>query len=109
MLVVVDERVGGIDDGLRGAVVALEFEQPRIRVRLLESKDVANIRSAEGIDGLGVIADDTDVVSRLRQHFDEQELRIVGVLVLVHKDVLEHRAIERQRLGVGFEQAAHVH
>ncbi|CAH0327285.1 hypothetical protein SRABI128_05950 [Microbacterium sp. Bi128] len=47
-----DHRVGGAEDGLGGAVVLLELDGAGVRVVLLELHDVADVRAAEGVDGL---------------------------------------------------------
>ena len=53
-----DHRVGGAEDGLGGAVVLLELDGAGVRVVLLELHDVADVRAAEGVDGLVRVADD---------------------------------------------------
>ena len=87
--VLMNQRVSSINDILGGAVVLLQFEQLRLRINALEIKDITDVRSAEGIDTLRIIPHDADVVLRFSQLLDEQELDIVRILVLIHKDILE--------------------
>src|SRR5947208_1503284 len=47
-LVALDDRVGGAQDRLRGAVVLLQEDRRRVRVVLLELEDVADGIPAEG-------------------------------------------------------------
>src|SRR5260370_438793 len=49
-----DHLVGGIQDGLAGAVVLLEANHMRVRIVLAEVEDVTNVRTAEPVDGLVV-------------------------------------------------------
>ena len=106
--ILMNKRICGIDDGLRGAVVAFEFEQLRLRVDLAEVQYIAYVRAAEGIDGLRVVAHHADVVLRLGEFLDQQELDVVGVLILIDEDVLELLLVFLTRFGTGIEQTEHV-
>ena len=57
-LVVGDDRVGRVEDGLRGTVVLFEHDGLRVGEILLEILDVADVRAAERIDRLVGVADD---------------------------------------------------
>ena len=103
-----DKRVGGIDDGLGRAVVTLKFEQPRVRIALLESEDITYIRSAEGVDRLRVVAHYADVILRFGELFDDEVLGIVGVLILIDEDVLEDVLIVMERARILVEEQAEV-
>jgi hypothetical protein len=84
---------------LGGPVVLLEQDGRGIGVVALELLDVADGRSAERIDRLVGIADDNELPrgelrsARAHQLLDEDVLRVVGVLVLVHEDVPESTAV----------------
>ncbi|VWX46794.1 conserved hypothetical protein [Micrococcus sp. 116] len=134
--VALDHRVGGVQDGLRGAVVLLELDGDGVREVLLELDDVADVRAAERVDGLVRVADDGQlaagglhalgVARRAGEEPDQAVLCVVGVLVLVHEDVAEPAAVvvqhARERLehvdrhadqvvevqGVGLAQAGRV-
>ena len=72
-----------------GPIVRLELVLPSVRISLLEPQDVLEIRAPETVDGLRVIADDADVPVRRSQRVYDRALDRVGVLVLIHQDVLE--------------------
>ena len=85
-----------IQDVRGGAVVLFQFHDLRVLEILFEFQDVADVRAAPLVDALVVVPHHADVVAlfagvvfRLRQHFDELVLDLVGVLVLVDHDVLE--------------------
>ena len=61
-----DDRVGGVEDQLRRAVVLLELHDRRVREVALEVEDVAEVRAAPGVDRLVVVADDAQVAVRSR-------------------------------------------
>ena len=84
-----DDRVGGRDDGRRGAVVARERAHCRAGKALLEVEDVAHRGGAEAVDGLGVVADAGDAGAAGAQQRDDVGLQRVGVLVLVDQHVVE--------------------
>ena len=102
--VVDDDRVGGVDDGARRAVVLLELEDLRIGVVVAEREDVLDFRAAERVDGLRVVAHDADLRVALREAADDDILRVVGVLVLVDQNVLEELLVARQHVGAVAQQ-----
>ncbi len=101
-----DERVGGVEDGLRGAVVLLERHDGRARELAREVEDVADRRAAEGVDALRVVADDRDVAVHAAHPLEDARLEDVGVLVLVDEDVVVERAdpVADCAGGLGLEQ-----
>src|SRR5438132_1507510 len=90
-VVVLDEAVAGIEDRLWRAVVAGEDELRRLRIDVQKVQDVADGRPAELVDGLVVIAHHGNAVwAGVTDQVPHQlELRVVGILELVHQDVLE--------------------
>ena len=91
--VVGDDRVRRLHDGLGRAVVLLELVQREVGVVVLEVEDVLDVRAAEAVDGLGVVADHADVFPLGCQLLDDQILGKIRVLVLVHHQVLELRLV----------------
>ena len=87
--VVLDHRVGGVEDALRGAVVLLQAHDARVREVALEVEDVADVGAAPGVDGLVDVADDEDVAVRVGEQAHDAVLRVVRVLVLVDEQVVE--------------------
>ena len=102
--VALDDRVGGIHDGLRRAVVLLELKGLRRGVVLAEGEDVLNLRATERVDTLGIVAHHAHPAVLHREAADDDILRIVGVLILIHEDVLELLLILRQHLGAVAQQ-----
>ena len=100
-----DERVGGRQDGRRGAVVAREGAHLGAGEALLEVEDVAHRGGAKAVDGLGVVADAGDAAAVGPQQRDDVGLQGVGVLVFVDQHVVEALAHARAGRRVG-EQAA---
>ena len=96
----VNKRIGSIDNRLRRAIIALQLEELGVGIAVLKSKDIAYIGSAEGIDGLRVIPDYADIILRLGELFDNEILRIVGVLILIDQHILKNILIVAQRLRV---------
>ena len=103
--VVPDHGVGGGEDRLRRAVVLLELDDMRVGEVLLEVEDVADIRSAESVDRLRVIADHREIPPLAAQQRQPAVLGMVGVLVLVDQHVAEGLLVALANLG---EQLKHV-
>ena len=101
-----DDRVGGAEDGLGGAVVLLELDGAGVRVVLLELHDVADVGAAEGVDGLVRVADDGQL-GRAGAFADDlahqRVLGVVGVLVFVDQDVPEAAPVGLGERGEGPE------
>ena len=106
-----DHGVGGRQDGLRGAVVLLQQDGTGVRVVVLEVLDVPDRGPAERVDRLIRVTHHTEfgrgdahlvVVGRRAAHegADQDVLRVVGVLVLVHHDVAEPPPVVRGDLRV---------
>ena len=74
----------------------------------MKIKDITDICSAEGIDRLRIIAHDAYVVLRLRKLLDEQELDVVGILVLIHEDILELLLVFLLHFGADLHESQHV-
>ena len=106
--VVVNDAVGRRHDVLRRAVVLFQFEELHLRVIALEVKDILYVGSAEGVNALCVVAHDADVLVACRQLLDDEILCIVGVLILVHHDVLETLLVFQQHVGEVAQQDIHV-
>ena len=108
VFVLVNKRIGGIDDILRRAVVTLQLKEMSAAVGLLESKDITDVRSSEGIDRLCVIAHHGDVILRRRQLLYQEVLHIIGVLVLIHEDIPKRLLVFIAHLGEELHQSQHL-
>ena len=99
---------------MRGAVVLGERDERRAGERLRKVEDVPEVRAAEGVDALRVVADHGELAMRRAHSAEDARLQQVGVLVLVHQHVvvqsgdargeigrrLEHRRPEEQQVVV---------
>ncbi len=81
--------VGHVQDGLGGAVVALQADHGRAGEDFWKAQDVGHVGAPEGVDGLGVVAHGHDVARGPGDELDQPGLDPVGVLVLVHHDLAE--------------------
>ena len=104
LAVVRDDRVGGVEDRLRRAVVLLELDHRRVGEVVLEVEDVADVGMPEGIDRLIVVADDREVAVLLGQQPQPDVLGVVGVLVLVDEHEAERAAVALEHLGKHLEE-----
>ena len=96
-----DDGVGGGQDRLRRAIVALERDDARGRIeRTREVEDVAYGRSAERIDRLRVVADDGEPPPVWAQGEHDLRLQRVGVLVFVDEQMIEAGGDFRGDLGL---------
>ncbi len=100
-----DDGVGGRHDGGRGAVVARERAHLGAGKALLEVEDVAHRGGAEGVDGLGVVADAGDARAVGAQQRDDVGLQGVRILELVDQHVVEALAYARAAGRIGKEPA----
>ena len=92
--VLLDQAIGRLHDGLRRAVVLLQLEDFRFGKGAREVEDIVNLRPAERVDALGIIAHHTDPMMNRSQLLHNGMLRQVGILILIHQDVLEPLLIE---------------
>ena len=89
LCVIADHGVRCIQNVLCGAVILLELDHQSIRVYFFKIQYVADVGSAEPVDGLVVVSDHAQISVLIRQEPDQLKLRIVGVLVFVHHDIPE--------------------
>ena len=87
----VDHAIGGGEDRLGRAIVAVERDdcRPAGENWFGKVEDVAHRRRAERIDRLGVVADDGQAAAVRLQRQQDRGLQAVGVLVLVDQHVIE--------------------
>src|SRR5712671_3548595 len=79
--------MGGVEDELGRAVVALELDDGRVRVVPFEVEDVPDIGATPAVDRLVVVADDGQVAMLRGEGPDPEVLRSVRVLVFVDVEV----------------------
>ena len=106
--VVGDHAVGGIDYGLGGTIVTLQADYLAVGVVLLEIEYVLDLCSAEGIDGLGIVSDHADITVQHREFLQNDILREVGVLILVHHYIGKARSQFMKGILIIPEQNIHI-
>ena len=87
--VIVDDGIGGVEDGLCRSVVLFQFNRCRIGIVPGKVDDIADIGTAPGVNALVRIADDADVAPAGSQDLGQGVLGMVRILVFVDQDVLE--------------------
>ena len=92
-----DERVAGVQDRLRRAVVLLQRDHRGAVELPREFEDVAEAGAAERIDALRIVADHRDVAVAAAQPAKDSRLQDVGVLVFVDQDVVVKRRDPRSQ------------
>ena len=109
LCIVGDHRVGRVQDILGGPVILLQPDYQGIGIVFLEIQDVADIRPAEPVDGLVVIADHAQIPVFLCQKPDQLELGRIGILVLIHHDIDKAVLVVLQDLGKAVEELCRLH
>ena len=84
-----DQAVGGVQKGLRGAVVLGQDDLAGFRVVFHKIENVADRGPAEFIDALIIVPDHDDVLMVLSQKANQLELCVVCILEFVHQDETE--------------------
>jgi|GEM_PF-1450627 len=100
LLVVRDDRVGGLENGGGGTIVLLQPHHMGLREIALEMADVLHLRPAPAVDRLVVVAHREDVPGAARQQAQPAVLQFVGVLELVHQQMGEALAVMVEQGGV---------
>ncbi len=85
------QRIGGVQDGLRRAVIVFEGYH-RCLVRGRKIPDVLNRRGPKRINRLRVVAHHRHALAARAQALQDLRLQHVGVLVFVDQDVVERPA-----------------
>ena len=88
-LIVGNHLVGGLQNGLGGAVILLQPNHLSAGMLLFKVEDIFDSRAAEAINALIVVSHHAEILVAARQQRRKQVLEVVGVLVLVDQDVAE--------------------
>ena len=81
--------VGGLQNGLGGAVILLQPNHLGTGMLLFKVEDIFDGSAAEAVNTLVVVAHHAEIFVAARQQRRKQVLEVVGVLVLVDQDVAE--------------------
>ena len=99
-----NDRVRGVQDCLRRAVVLLEPDDARALELLFKGKNVLDRCAAEFVDGLVIVADDADIFVAPGQQRRQAVLQLVRVLIFVDHDVVEFLLVIGAHILIGFQQ-----
>ena len=87
--VMLDQTVSRLNDGLGRAVVLFQFEETRALKLALIVENIIDIGTTETIDTLRVITHGTNTLLLLTELHDDRHLNVVGILILIHQDIIE--------------------
>src|SRR3569623_2114976 len=102
--IVGDQRIRRGEDGARRAVVFLEPQDARAREIHAVALYVLDERAAPAVDRLIVVADREQIRALAREQPQPGVLQTVGVLELVHQDMLKALAIMGENVGAVAQQ-----
>ena len=88
-LVVVDYRVGSLQNVLGRAIILLQADDPGTGILVFKLQDVFNGGTTEAVDGLVVVTHHADIFPFPRQRRGQQILQMVGILILVDEHIAE--------------------
>ena len=103
--VVVDQRVGGSQDGAAGAVVLLELDHLQLRIVVGQAPQVLQGRAAPAVDRLVVVAHRGEAVAFADQFPQQLVLGGVGVLVFVDQEVAQPLAPQLRALAASLRSS----
>ena len=88
-----------------GAIIALKTDHGCAGKILLEAQNIIHLGTAPAIDGLIIIAHAANVALARRQQTQPEILRNIGILILIHEDILEAPLILRNNFRIFLKQA----
>ena len=107
--VVRNHRIRCVQNILRRPVILLQPNHIGIRIDLLKIQNIPDIRSAEFVNRLIVVSHDAEISGACCQHPHNFELRLVGILVLIHHDVAEPVLVIPKNILSGRKQLHRLH
>ena len=87
--VVGNDRVGRVQNGLGGAVILFQTDDPGPGILLLKGQNVLNGGTPEAVNALVIVAHHADIAPVAAEQAGEQILDMVGILILVNQHILE--------------------
>ncbi len=88
MRVMVNQYIGNFQNPTGGAVVLLQFDQTQTRKVFLEFGQVLRTGTAPGVDGLIIVTHYRQGTAHPHQLLNQAVLRQVGILILIHQQVV---------------------
>ena len=109
VIVVLYNGVCRIENGLGRAVILLELDDACLGIGLVEIKNIFDGCATEAVYALVIVTNDHYVSVFIGKELGEDELRIVGILILVNEDVSELALVVLTHLVVSFEKLDGLH
>ena len=109
VFVVADEVRGGSEDVAGGAIITFQLNDLRAGEVFFKAQNVIDFCPAPAVNRLVIITHTTNIRTALGKQAQPHILRDVGVLVLVHEDILKAALIVGQHIGVLFKQPQAFH
>ena len=103
--VIFNHRIGSIQNHLCAAVVLLQLHQLGLGIILFKVQNIANIRPAPAVNALVRIAHHAQIAVLAGQKLCQKILHMVGILILVHHDVIKFILIFFPCLGNLLQEA----
>ncbi|KXT70021.1 malonate transporter [Streptococcus cristatus] len=107
--VVSDDLISRLKDGFSRAIVFLKQDYLGFWVILFKVQDILHIGSPPAIDRLVSISDHADILKAGSQELDQLVLGMVGILILVHMDVLVTLLVVGQDVRILVKKAQSQH
>ena len=83
------QTVSRLNDCLGRTVVLFQFEETRTLKLALIVENIIDIGTTEAIDTLRIITHGTNTLLLLTELHDDRHLNVVGILILIHQDIIE--------------------
>jgi hypothetical protein len=96
-----DGGVGDFEDLGDASIVRFDFKNAGAQVVFGKLEDVFEIRSAPGVDALGVVSDHHEIAVVGGEEVDEFGLEAVRILVFIDEDLLEAALVKSGDFGLG--------
>lgn len=103
--VVSDHPAGSFDDALRRTVILCKLDHHSFRKIFLKIQHDLRLCTAKTIDGLVIIADDKQIVSRPCQKFDRLILDRIDILKFIDQNIAETFLPSLQISGLAFNSS----
>ena len=89
-----DSRVGKLQNFRHTAVIGFYLESLCRRIAGSKAENIFHVRSAPGVDALGIVPHHHQLAVFPGQHVNEAALEVIGVLVLIHQNMLEAGTVQ---------------
>ena len=101
---VLDNEVGGVQNGLCRTIILLQNDNLCLRIIALESQNVAHIRAAPAVNRLVGVANHADILIFFGKLPRQNVLRKIRVLIFINQNVFKTLLILFQNVGISFKQ-----